>query len=110
MIAIRRFTERSKQIFGKYDELLTLFEKGKLRWFGHVSGSSGLAKTILLGTVKEKKGADNKRGGKTILKNGWGWALPAQLEQLRTRRGVTGSLQINLWCPNDLPRLWDRTE
>ena len=32
---------------GEYDELLTLVKNGKLRWFGHVSRSSGLAKTIL---------------------------------------------------------------
>ena len=40
---------------GEYDELLTLVKKRKLRWFSHVSGSSGLAKTILQGTVKGKK-------------------------------------------------------
>ena len=40
---------------GKYDELLTLVKKRKLRWFGHVSRSSGLAKTILQGTVKGKR-------------------------------------------------------
>ena len=39
---------------GEYDELLTLVKKWKLRWFGHVSRSSGLAKTILQGTVKGK--------------------------------------------------------
>ena len=43
---------------GEYDELLTLVRKRKLRWFGHVSRSSGLAKTILQGTVKGKR----KRG------------------------------------------------
>ena len=32
---------------GEYDELLSLVKKRKLRWFGHVSRSSGLAKTIL---------------------------------------------------------------
>ena len=31
---------------GEYDELLTLVKKRKLRWFGHVSRSSDLAKTI----------------------------------------------------------------
>ena len=43
---------------GDYDDLLTLVKKRKLRWFGHISRSSGLAKTILLGTVKGKR----KRG------------------------------------------------
>ena len=35
--------------------LLTLVKKRKLRWFGHVSRSSGLAKKILQGTVKGKR-------------------------------------------------------
>ncbi|MEW8339458.1 MAG: hypothetical protein AB2708_06380, partial [Candidatus Thiodiazotropha taylori] len=37
------------------DELLTMVKKRKLRWFGHVSSASGLAKTILQGTVNEKR-------------------------------------------------------
>ena len=37
---------------GKYGKLLTLVKKRKLRCFFHVSKSSGLAKTILQGTVK----------------------------------------------------------
>ena len=40
---------------GEYDELLTLVKKWKLRWFGYVSRSSDLAKTILQGTLKGKK-------------------------------------------------------
>ena len=48
---------------GEYDELLTLVKKRKLRWFGHVSRSSGLAKTILHGTRKgkRKRGRQKKR-------------------------------------------------
>ena len=48
---------------GEYDELLPLVKKRKLRWFGHVSRSSGLAKTILQGTVKgkRKRGRQKKR-------------------------------------------------
>ena len=58
---------------GEYDELLTLVKKRKLRWSGHVSRSSGLAKTILQGTVKGKRKrgrVDRRRGGKTISKSG----------------------------------------
>ena len=45
---------------GKCDECLTLVKKGKLRWFGHVTRSSGLAKTIVEGTLNGKR----RRGGK----------------------------------------------
>ena len=31
---------------------MTIIKKHKLQWYGHVSRSSGLAKTILQGTVK----------------------------------------------------------
>ena len=48
---------------GEYGQFLTLVKKRKLRWFGHVSTSSGLAKTILQGTVKgkRKRGRQQKR-------------------------------------------------
>ena len=46
---------------GEYDELLTLVKKRKLRWFGHVSRSSGLAKIILQSIVKGKRGRQKKR-------------------------------------------------
>ncbi|MEW8548147.1 MAG: hypothetical protein AB2693_31985, partial [Candidatus Thiodiazotropha sp.] len=49
-------------VIGEYEELLALVKKRKLRCFGHVSRSSGLAKTILQGTVKEKRrGRQRKR-------------------------------------------------
>ena len=50
----------------EYDELLTLVRKRKLRWFDHVSRSSGLAKTILQGTLKGKRKRADRRDGKTI--------------------------------------------
>ena len=48
---------------GKYDKLLILIQKLKLRWFGHISRSSGIAKTILQGTVQgtRRKGRQKKR-------------------------------------------------
>ena len=38
---------------GEYGEPLNLVKKRKLRWFGHVSRSSGLAKIILQGKNKK---------------------------------------------------------
>ena len=67
------------------------------------------AKTIIQGTVKEKE-ADRRRGGKTISKSGQEWTLSAQLGQLKTGQDGKGLLQIHLWCPDNLPRLWDTIE
>ena len=44
-------------------ELLTIVKRRKLQWYGHVSRSSGLTKTILQGTVKggRRQGRQKKR-------------------------------------------------
>ena len=41
-----------QQAIRPHEDLLTVVERRKLQWYGHVSRSSGLAKTILKGTVK----------------------------------------------------------
>ena len=53
---------RNNQI-GVHDGLLTMVKKRKLRWHGHISRSSGMAKTILQGTVKgaRRRGRQKKR-------------------------------------------------
>ena len=64
-------TPHLNRLDSKYDELLTIVKKRKLRWFGHISRSSGLAKTILQGTVqgKRRKGRQKMRWEDTI----WEW-------------------------------------
>ena len=44
-----------QQAIGPHEDLLMIVKKPKLQWYGHVSRSSGLAKTILQGTVKGGK-------------------------------------------------------
>ena len=48
---------------GPHEDLLTTVKRRKLQWYGHVSRSSGLAKTILQGTVKggRRQGRQRKR-------------------------------------------------
>ena len=41
-----------QQAIWPHEDLLTIVKRCKLQWYGHVSFSSGLAKTILQGTVK----------------------------------------------------------
>ena len=41
-----------QQAIEPHEDLLTIIKRRKLQWYGHVSRSSGPAKTILQGTVK----------------------------------------------------------
>ena len=40
------------QAIGPHEDVLTIVKRRKLQWYGHISRSSGVAKTILQGTVK----------------------------------------------------------
>ena len=48
---------------GPHEDLLTIVKRRILQWYGHVSHSSGLAKTVLQGTVKgeRRQGRQRKR-------------------------------------------------
>ena len=50
-----------QQAIGPHEDLLTMVKRLKLQWYGHVSHSSGLAKTILQGTMKGGKRQGRKR-------------------------------------------------
>ena len=52
-----------QQAIGRHEDLLTIVKRRKLQWYGHVSRSSGLAQTILQGTVKRgrRQGRQRKR-------------------------------------------------
>ena len=40
-----------RHVIGPYEDLITGVRKLKLRWYGHITRSTGLAKMILQGTV-----------------------------------------------------------
>ena len=83
---------------GEYDELLTLVKKRKLRWFGHVSRSSGLAKTILQGTVKgkRKRGRQKKRWEDNIKEwTGMEFASSTRAAENRSRwKGIVANSSV----------------
>ena len=60
-----------QQAIGPHEDLLMIIKRHKLQWYGHVSHTSGLAKTILQGTVKTgTRQGNRRRGGKTTSGNG----------------------------------------
>ena len=50
-----------QQSIGPFDDLLTTVKKRKLKWYGHVVRSKGLAKTILQGTVQGQRARGRQR-------------------------------------------------
>ena len=44
-----------QEAFRPHEDLLAILKRHKLMWYGHVSTMSGLAKTILQGTVKAER-------------------------------------------------------
>ena len=57
-----------QKAIGPHEDLLTIVKRRKLQWYGHVSRSSGLDKTILQGTVKggRRQGKQRKKGEDNI--------------------------------------------
>ena len=57
----RKVRAKIQQAIGPHEDLLTIVKRRKLQWYGHVSRSSGLAKTILQGTVKGRRRQGRRR-------------------------------------------------
>ena len=83
-------------------KFLTTVKRHKLQWYGHVSSSSSLAKTILQGTVKRgrRQGRQRKRWEDNIREwTGLEFAkFQRAVENREKWRKLFGS---HLWCPND---------
>ena len=88
-----------QQAIGPHGDL-TIVKRRKLQWYGHVSRSLGLAKTILQGTVKggRRQGRQRKRWEDNIRE----WT---GLEFGKSRRAVEKNggnwLRNHLWCTSD---------
>ena len=52
---------KTQQAIGPHEDLLTVVKRRILQWYGHVSRSLGLAKTILQGTVKGERTQGRQR-------------------------------------------------
>ena len=52
-----------QQAIGPHEDLMTIVKRRKVQWYGHVSRSPSLAKTILQDTVKgrRRQGRQKKR-------------------------------------------------
>ena len=91
-----------------HDDLLTKVKKRKLRWYGHISRSSGMAKTILQGTVKgaRRRGRQKMRWEDNI-KEWTGMGFGDSLRAAEDREGWKGIVATSSVVPQRPPRLRD---
>ena len=88
---------RIQNAIGVHDGLLTMLKKQKLRWYGHLSRSSSMAKTILQGTVTgaRRRGRQKKRWEGNI-KECMGMGFGDSLRAAEDRKGGKVLLQRHL--------------
>ena len=91
-----------QQAIGTHGDLLTIMQRCKLQWYGYVSCSSGLAKTILQGTVKggRRQGRQRKRWEDNI-KEWTGLEFAKSQRAVENRENGGNWLRNHLLCPND---------
>ena len=99
-----------QQAIGPHENLLTIIKKRKLQWYGHVYSSSGLAKTILQGTVKgrRRQGRQGRRWEDNIRE--WtGLEFAKSRGQWRTGKMEESGCEIICGAPTILPvKRWMR--
>ena len=60
-VANKEVRAKIQQAIGPLEDLLHIVKKRKPQWYGHVSCSSGLAKTVLQGTAKRERRQGRQR-------------------------------------------------
>ena len=83
---------RIERAIGPYEDLLTTVKRRKLKWYGHVSRSSGLSKTIMQGTVKggRRRGGQRKRWEDNIKD----WTCLRAAQSLRVSKDRNGWREV----------------
>ena len=85
-----------------------MVKKGKLRWYGHISRSSGIVKTILQGTVKGARWRERqKKRWEDNIKDWMRMGFGDSLRAAEDREGWKGIVATSSVVPRQPPRLRD---
>ena len=106
----KKVRNRIHNAIGTHNNLLTMVKKQKHRWYCYISRSSGIAKTILQGTIKgaRRRGWQKKRWEYNIKK----WTVMVignSLKAAEDRERWKGVVAMSFAVPRRPPRLrdWD---
>ena len=107
-VANEEVRNRIQNAIGVHGDILTIVKKRKLRWYGHILRSSGMAKTILQGTVKgaSRRGRQKKRWEDNI-KEWTGMGFGDSLRAAEDKEVWNGVVATSSVVPRRPPRLRD---
>ena len=98
---------RIQNAIGVHDDL-TMVKKWKLGWYGHFSRSSGMAKTILQGTVKgARRRRRQKKRWEVNIKEWMGMGFGDSLRAEEDREGWKGIIATSFVVPRQPPSFRD---
>ena len=100
---------RIRQAIGPYEDLLTTVKKHKLRWYGHKTRSTGIAKMILQGTAQggRRRGRQKKRWEDNVTE--WtGLQLGEALRKAENREEWRTVVARSSLGSQRSTRLWDK--
>ena len=102
-VANEEVRNRIQNAIGVHDDLLTMVKKRKLRWYGHISRSSVMTKTIQQGTKKgaRRRGKEKKRWEDNI-KEWTGIGFEDSLRAAEDREGSKGIVATSSVVPRRL--------
>ena len=101
MVSYGEVCAKIQRAIGPRKDLLTIVKRRNLQWYGHVSRSSGLAKTILQGTVKGGRRQGRQRKKWEDIREWAGLEFAKFKRAVENRENGGNCLQNHLWCPND---------
>ena len=98
---------RIQNAIGVHDDLLTMVKKRKLKWYGHTSRSSGIAKIIMQGIVKGATRGRQKKRWEDHIKEWTGMGFGDSPRAAEDREGWKGFVAKSSVVPRRPPRLRD---
>ena len=98
---------RIQNAIGVHDDLLTMVKKRKLRCYGHISRSSGMAMTILQGTVKGARRRGRQKRWEDNIKEYTGMEFGDSLRAAEDREWWKSIVATSSVVPRRPPRLRD---
>ena len=102
---------RIQNVIWVHDDLLTMVKKRKFRWYAHISRSSGMAKTILQGTLKgARRGGRQKKRCKDSIKELTGMDVGDSLRAAEGRESWKAIVATSSVVPRRPSRLMDWEE